>query len=362
MSLGSDRLRCAAATSRAPRTRYTITRRRAASRRLPERGASGSSSVLELGGDLGREIGRRPVDSLAQGEADEAGDPDRRARTPWPPPRSPCRLRRLAVDRRRSARAARSPRRTCAAGPRPSCRRSSSDLPRGARLLAQHVALAVERRGIDRGDVEILRVGGGDMHRQLRAQGRRAVLARRRLERDQHADLAETGRERIVHVGGDDAAARPRAGRRGAAPCSRRSVAIRWVSSSATVRPVPGRARPSAPRDRRRSVASASRQRRDEVLEQLVAGDKIGLGIDLDDGAGVAAHVATPTSPSAATRPAFLAAAARPFLRSQSTAASRSPAVSLERALAIHHAGAGLVAQLLDQRGGDLGHVRILSF
>src|ERR1700722_9227936 len=37
---------------------------------------------------------------------------------------------------------------------------------------------------------------------------------------------------------------------------------------------------------------------------------------------------ATPMSPSAAIRPAFLAAFASPFLRSQSTAVSRSPPLS----------------------------------
>ena len=42
---------------------------------------------------------------------------------------------------------------------------------------------------------------------------------------------------------------------------------------------------------------------------------------------------ATPIRPSAATRPAFLAALERPFLRSQSTAASMSPPVSLSAAL-----------------------------
>src|SRR3954451_18041337 len=41
----------------------------------------------------------------------------------------------------------------------------------------------------------------------------------------------------------------------------------------------------------------------------------------------------TAIRPSAATRPAFFAALARPFLRSQSTAPSRSPAVSLRAAL-----------------------------
>src|ERR1700761_4729610 len=42
---------------------------------------------------------------------------------------------------------------------------------------------------------------------------------------------------------------------------------------------------------------------------------------------------ATPTSPSAATRPDFFAAAESPFLRSQSIAASRSPAVSFSARL-----------------------------
>src|SRR5499427_2229595 len=42
---------------------------------------------------------------------------------------------------------------------------------------------------------------------------------------------------------------------------------------------------------------------------------------------------ATPIRPSAATRPAFLAALDKPFLRSQSTAASRLPPVSLRAAL-----------------------------
>ena len=41
----------------------------------------------------------------------------------------------------------------------------------------------------------------------------------------------------------------------------------------------------------------------------------------------------TPTRPSAATRPAFLAAFDRPFLRSQSMAFSMSPSVSVSAAL-----------------------------
>ena len=66
---------------------------------------------------------------------------------------------------------------------------------------------------------------------------------------------------------------------------------------------------------------------------------------------------ATPTRPSAAVRPAFLAAAARPLVRSQSIAASMSPLGLAERLLAIHHAGAGALAQFLHSRGRDLSHV-----
>ena len=103
-------------------------------------------------------------------------------------------------------------------------------------------------------------------------------------------------------------------------------TAIAWVISSATVRPVPRYARPSSldvAAGRGASAAIAAH----ELLEGLVAGDEVGLGVDLDQGAGGPGQ-GMPIRPSPATRPAFLAAAARPFLRSQSIAASRSPPVS----------------------------------
>ena len=79
-------------------------------------------------------------------------------------------------------------------------------LAAAGRLLAQNGAFAVERRRRHRGDVEILRVGGRDMHRQLPAQRRERLAGRLGFERHQHADLAEARRQRIVHIGGDDAA------------------------------------------------------------------------------------------------------------------------------------------------------------
>src|SRR6266851_946285 len=103
-------------------------------------------------------------------------------------------------------------------------------------------------------------------------------------------------------------------------------VATRWVSSSATLRPVPGKAAPLtasiSPWARARSATWRTKfwkasLRATKSVSELTSTT-----------APAWPPVATPTSPSAATRPAFLAAAARPFLRSQSTAPSISPDVS----------------------------------
>ena len=51
----------------------------------------------------------------------------------------------------------------------------ASGLPLARGLFAQYVALAVERRRRHRGDVEIERVGGRDMHRQLPPERRQRV-------------------------------------------------------------------------------------------------------------------------------------------------------------------------------------------
>ena len=64
-------------------------------------------------------------------------------------------------------------------------------------------------------------------------------------------------------------------------------------------------------------------------LEVIVAGDEVGFRIRPRQGRRHCPRRRRPTRPSAATRPLFLAALARPFLRSQSIAASISPSVSL---------------------------------
>ena len=62
------------------------------------------------------------------------------------------------------------------------------------------------------------------------------------------------------------------------------------------------------------------------------------------------------TRPLAAVRPARLPTSLAPLTRRISTALSKSPSASVERLLAVHHAGAGEVAELLDVRGGEVGH------
>ncbi len=66
----------------------------------------------------------------------------------------------------------------------------------------------------------------------------------------------------------------------------------------------------------------------DELLELVVLRDEVGLRIDLDRGT-LGAGGGDADRPSAAVRLDFFSAAARPLVRSQSSAASMSPAVSL---------------------------------
>jgi hypothetical protein len=91
---------------------------------------------------------------------------------------------------------------------------------------------------------------------------------------------------------------------------------------------------------------------RDHLLELGVLGDEVGLGVDLDRDAGAALD-ATATRPSAAVRPDFLAALARPLVRSQSTAASMSPSVSVSAFLASIMPAPVDVAQFLHLCGGN---------
>src|SRR3974377_2323414 len=82
-----------------------------------------------------------------------------------------------------------------------------------------------------------------------------------------------------------------------------------------------------------REFADAS----DKALKLFVARDKIGLGVDLDDGAD-AATGRTPDAPVGAHPPAFFAPPAQPFLSHPVDGSLDLAAALAQRPLAIHHA------------------------
>ena len=95
--------------------------------------------------------------------------------------------------------------------------------------------------------------------------------------------------------------------------------------------------------------------RLDEALEDLVARHEISLAVDLDDGARAAvrdrAHQALGGDPAGLLRGGGQALLAQPVHGLLEIARDLA-----QRPLAIHHAGAGLLAQFLDERSGDLSH------
>ena len=157
----------------------------------------------------------------------------------------------------------------------------SSGLARGARLLGQHVALALDRGRIDAADVERLRIGRGDMHGELLAEGRELAGVAGRFQRRPARRSCPGPGAGVVDIADDHALTRP------SSLAMRRSVmfspivAISSVMASATLLPSP----PSGAAASASTSPASSAWRGDlahEALELLVAGDEIGLGIDLD--------------------------------------------------------------------------------
>ena len=200
----------------------------------------------------------------------------------------------------------------------------------------------------------------------LRPRSTRTASVAGRFQRHEHADLAETVADGIVQVMADHAAASPTAWRRGEGSCSRRWWRWRWKSH----RPPCRRRRDNAGSSARRRRSRPFRRRPARLFCTSAWNSSLRATKSVSEFTStttpVAPDTAMPTRPSAATRSDFFAALDRPFLRNQSMAASMSPSVSAERLLAIHHAGAGLLAKILHQGGGDSGHERhplgLLSF
>ena len=92
-----------------------------------------------------------------------------------------------------------------------------------------------------------------------------------------------------------------------------------------------------------------------QTLEQVVARDEIGLGIDLDDDAFVGAHADADQTfgrdPTGLLGGLGQALFAQPVDRGFEIAAGLA-----ERGLAVHHAGSGLIAELFHHACGDVCH------
>src|SRR5262249_7776214 len=89
--------------------------------------------------------------------------------------------------------------------------------------------------------------------------------------------------------------------------------------------------------------------------EGLIARDEVRLAVDFDDGAR-ASLGGGPHQALGGDAPGLLRRSGQAFLAQPIDRLLQVARDLRERSLAIHHARAGLLAQFLDERSGDLGH------
>jgi len=107
--------------------------------------------------------------------------------------------------------------------------------------------------------------------------------------------------------------------------------------------------------DERALVERNRRNAAHERLEIIVAGDEIGLGIDLDDDAEIGLH--RHRDEAVRRDAAALLGRLGEALLAQPVDGRLDVAVGFVKGvLAVHHAGAGLLAKLLHQRRRNIGH------
>jgi len=226
-------------------------------------------------------------------------------------------------------------------------------------LVGQHGFLAFEGGWIDGIDVERLGAAGGDVHADLTAEGFQRGEFTRALDGGEHPDLAEAGLQRGVDVGGDDALLHGQY--LGAA--DRHVLADGGDEVGELFRDGAAGAGKRFGIDGVEIIAGGQRDPRhrgDEVLEGFVARDEIGFGVDLDHrrlvGGGGDADQAFGGDAARLLGGGGKTLLAQPVNRGFDVAVSFG-----QRLLAVHHAGAGLVAQVFHQGGGDRSHV-VLSW
>src|SRR5215813_7070442 len=221
-----------------------------------------------------------------------------------------------------------------------------------AELVGQNFFFTCHHLRVETARIDGLRTGCGNMHRNLTAKRSEFVLLSWRFQRHDHAPLAETFRHRIVYIAAD------RARRdRDLSGATQRHVlpdgGDRRIDGI-----VDGEVTDLAGLDCFHSGADIEGHIGDhahKALELLVAGDKVGFRIDFDDDA----LEATDRNADQAFRgdaPGLLGGLGKPFL-AQPVNRSFHVAVGLtERGFAVHHARAGLVAELLNHLSAYVRH------
>ena len=194
------------------------------------------------------------------------------------------------------------------------------------------------------------------MHGDLAAQFAQGSLVAAAVQGDQHADTTEARRHRIVDVGGHDAFIDRQAG--GAAQLH--VLAHRGDQVGDLVLDRRAAFQRGAVQTFERGVLKAQLgERLGGVLEQVIAGHEVGLGVELDGGTDfTGSNFFRGNGDEAFSGDAVsLLGGLGQALGAQPVDRGIDVAVGfLERLLAVHHADAGLGAQFHHEGGGDLGH------
>ena len=307
--------------------------------------------LLTAGGrDFGREIGFLPVDSLAESIAHKSGDLHRCADL------SLSFLDGLGdrfgavVDEGLFEQAD-----FLVVGLQPGLDNLLDDVLRLALLavfVGQHVLFPLHDGGIEPGRIECLRIGGGDMHRELFAETGQFIGLAGQFECNDDAVFAGALDHGVVHIARHHALAhrkRSRAAQRHVLADGRDRIANGGLDRHVT--DLGGLDRLDIGADLERDLGDHL----DQSLEMLVARHEIGLGIDLHDNSlgagGQHADQAFGGNAAGLLRGLGQALLAQPVLRGLHVAAALG-----ERGLAIHHARAGRLAEVLDHRCCDCRH------